>query len=279
MRTLVLTTAALVAFSANSLLCRLALGSQAIDAASFTTIRLGSGAAALALVLLATRGRSARPARGWIASAGALFAYAILFSFAYRSLSAGTGALLLFGAVQATMIGVGLARGERPRPLEWLGLGLALGGLVVLAAPDLASPDPLGAVFMLAAGFAWGLYSLAGKQAADPIAATAFNFAAALPLALAASAFAFGRAHATPFGVALAVASGAIASGLGYVIWYAALRGLSATRASIVQLAVPLLAAGGGVLFLSETISTRLVVSAVLILGGILLATSARRKS
>ena len=206
----------------------------------------------------------------------ALFLYAMAFSLAYVSLETGMGALILFGSVQATMIGVGLWRGERPRGREWLGLVVAMGGLVYLVLPGIAAPDPLGAILMLAAGVGWGIYSLRGKNAPAPVAASAGNFARTLPLVMLGLAIAWGSLHASPRGVALAVLSGSLTSGLGYVIWYLALRGLTATRAAIVQLAVPVIAAAGGIVILAEEPTVRLGVSSVLILGGVGAAVLAR---
>ncbi len=274
-----LTAAAMLAFAANSLLCRAALGGLEADAATFTTLRLVSGAGVLAAVAR-VRGTPAPPTRfAWV-SALTLFGYAILFSLAYLRLSAGAGALLLFGVVQLTMIASGLRTGERPRPLEWLGLAVSVGGLVVLTRPGLGRPDPLGAALMLAAGVGWGLYSLRGRGKGDPVAVNAASFARAVPFALlaTAAAAASGVTRLTLVGAVLAVASGALASGLGYAIWYAALRGLTATRAAIVQLSVPPLAATAGVLLLGEAFSGRLIVASVLILGGIGLAVVGHRR-
>jgi drug/metabolite transporter (DMT)-like permease len=270
-RTAALTAAALVAFASNSILCRLALGSRLIDAASFTGARLASGAIALVLLTGFLRGRPPVIRRDWL-SPIALFAYAAPFSFAYLRLPAGTGALILFGGVQATMIGWGLRRGERPRASEWTGFFLAVVGLVALTTPGATAPDPLGALLMLAAGAAWGIYSLKGSGAGDPLAVTAGNFARALPLAAILLLVLRPTAMPTPEGIGLALASGAVASGVGYAVWYAALRGLTATRAAIVQLTVPVLAAAAGVVLLGETVSLRLVASGSVILGGIALA-------
>jgi drug/metabolite transporter (DMT)-like permease len=275
-RTLVLTASALACFAANSILCRLALRTAAIDPASFSTVRLVSGAAALAVLarLLRRHGRP-RPRGDWM-SAGMLFLYAVPFAFAYLSLSAGTGALILFGCVQSTMIVSALRSGERPHHLEWGGLFLATAGLVYLVLPGLDAPAPRGFVLMVAAGIAWGLYSLHGRGATDPLLDTAGNFARAVPLAAAVSAIAVAQLHLSLDGVLLATASGALASGVGYAVWYTALRGLTATRAATVQLCVPVLASIGGVLFLSETVTTRLVVATVLVLGGVALAVWAK---
>ena len=268
----------MVAFAANSLLCRAALAGGHADAASFTTLRLASGA--LVLGLLARARERAPASSGAWGSALALFAYALLFSLAYLRIPAGTGALLLFAAVQLTMVGAGLRAGERPRALEWTGLAVSLAGLVLLARPGLARPDLVGATLMLASGTAWGVYSLHGRAAGDPVARNAASFARAVPLALAASAaFALLQApRVTPVGAAFAVASGAVTSALGYALWYAALRGLGATQAAVVQLSVPPLAALGGVLALGESPSLRLLLAGGLILGGIALAVAGRRR-
>ncbi|MFZ5877348.1 MAG: DMT family transporter [Nitrospirota bacterium] len=263
------TALALLAFAANSVLCRLALGNATIDAASFTAIRLTAGAATLwLLVRVATPARAARPRGDWV-SAAALFTYATAFSFAYLSLSAGTGALVLFGAVQTTMILAGLQSGERPHPVQWAGLLAAAGGFAALVFPGLTAPSPAGAALMALAGAAWGVYSLRGRGATDPTAVTADNFMRSAPLALLVVLATLPVAHRSPQGVWLAVASGSLASGIGYVLWYAALRGLTATRAAAVQLAVPALVAFAGVMFLAEPVSPRLIGSAILILGGV----------
>jgi drug/metabolite transporter (DMT)-like permease len=267
----------MVAFAANSLLCRAALGGDHADAATFTTLRLASGATIL-VVLARMRGKAGpEPRLAW-GSATVLFAYALAFSLAYRQIPAGVGALLLFAAVQLTMIVAGFRAGERPRVREWVGLALSIGGLVVLTFPGLRRPDPGGAALMLAAGVGWGLYSLRGRGRGDAVAVNAASFARAVPLALVVNAVAggMGQVRLTLLGSLLAVASGALASGLGYAIWYAALQGLTATRAAIVQLSVPPLAAAAAVLFLGEAISARLVGSSVLVLGGIALAVGGR---
>ncbi|HEU4928464.1 MAG TPA: DMT family transporter [Candidatus Krumholzibacteria bacterium] len=268
---------ALVAFASNSIFCRLALGSRHIDPSSFTTVRIVSGAAVLIALAVVSRARRPRERTraGWTSGAY-LFAYAIAFSLSYTMLGAGTGALILFPAVQMTMLLAALRAGERPRRLEWLGLSLALAGLVYLVMPGLEAPSPVGALLMAAAGGAWGLYSLRGRGSPDPLGDTARNFMCAVPFALVASAASMSHAHASSTGLALATVSGAISSGLGYVIWYAALRGLSATRAATVQLAVPVIAAVGGIVFLHETLTTRLVIAGTLILGGVGMALAGR---
>lgn len=272
-----LTAAALLGFAANSLACRAALGDGAIDAASFTAIRIGSGAAVL-LAIAALRGQP-RGAGSW-PSALALFLYAAAFSFAYLRLTTATGALILFAAVQITMLGVAIARGERPRPLEWSGIALALGGLVALVLPGLAAPDPIGAVLMAGAGVAWGAYSLRGRTTTRALAATADNFLRAVPFAglLLVAHVALADVAVTPAGVALAIGSGALASGLGYSLWYAALPHLAPSRAAIVQLAVPVIAAAAGVAMLGESLSLRLVGATAAILGGIAVVLAAKRR-
>lgn len=268
---------AMLAFAANSVLCRLALGRGAIDAASFTMIRLITGALAL-LLLCAVQGKAGRAAfRLDLISVAALFGYAAAFSFAYRDLTAGTGALLLFGAVQATMIGTGLVRGERPLIAEWLGLVLALGGLGWLVYPGLASPPPVAAALMALAGIAWGVYSLRGRRSGDPLQTTAANFIWAVPPAFV--LFLVGRSGSiiSPSGMGWALLSGALASGVGYALWYAALPRLTATRAATLQLTVPVIAALGGVAFLAETVSFRLALASALVLGGVGLAIFGRR--
>lgn len=270
-RVLALTTLAMLAFAGNSLLCRIALRDTAIDAASFTAIRLVSGA--LVLWLLARTLRGSRVGRGSWASAGALFAYAAGFSFAYLSLPAGTGALLLFGAVQATMIGRGLWTGERLRGPQPLGFVLALGGLVGLLLPGISAPPLTGALLMLGAGVAWGIYSLRGKGAGDPIRVTAGNFLRAAPMALVLvlAMQVFQGTAVDGAGVGYALASGALTSGIGYALWYGVLPALKATHAATLQLSVPVIAAFGGIVFLDEHVSWRLVLASAAILGGIAL--------
>jgi drug/metabolite transporter (DMT)-like permease len=273
------TSLAMVAFASNSLLNRLALGRESIDPVSYTAIRLISGALALWLIASLQKKPTAPILRGnWI-SAAMLFLYAIAFSFAYLSLSAGTGALILFGTVQVTMLLVALRSGERPRLLEWLGLLLALSGLVYLVIPGLQAPSPVGSTLMALAGIAWGVYSLRGRGSVSPLADTAGNFIRAVPFIIV--VWLTGRDHLylTQSGILLAILSGALASGVGYVIWYKALAGLTATRAAIVQLSVPILAGWGGVVLLAEDVSLRLVLAGVLILGGIALAIAGRPKA
>lgn len=281
-RTAALTAAALVSFSLNSLLCRAALGARLIDAITFTSIRLISGA--MVLTMLARRASkptkatgasptSALPSFGHRAtSALILFLYALPFSLAYLRISAGTGAFVLFGCVQITMIGSSLLAGRRLGLREGLGLVLALGGLAWLTRPGTESPSVIGVALMALAGFAWGLYSIRGRKAGPPLQANARNFSATVPMTLIASFVAMASFQISAKGALLALASGAVTSGLGYVAWYAALPSLSVTRASILQLAVPPMASAMGVVILGEALSLRLMVAAPLILGGIALA-------
>ncbi len=268
----------MLAFAANSLFCRLALGAAQIDAASFTLVRLVAGALSLVTICAIRKKAGGTVWRLDALSALALFAYAAPFSFAYRELTAGTGALLAFGAVQATMIGIGLFRGERPAAAEWLGLLIALAGLGWLVLPGLSAPPLRGAALMLLAGVAWGIYSLRGRRAGDPLPTTAANFIWAVPLgALLLLVNPDGR-HLTATGIQWAVLSGALASGVGYAVWYSVLPKLTATRAATVQLTVPVIAALGGVAFLAETISSRLLIASALVLGGVALAILGRRR-
>ena len=284
MLTLLLTLVAMLAFAGNSLLCRLALQHTAIDAASFTSVRLLSGAIVLWLVVqMRLRWQQRQPgssgavpqaiapsAGSW-GSALALFAYAAAFSYAYFSLTAATGALLLFGMVQVTMIGVGLWRGERLGLRQSIGIGCAVAGLVGLLLPGLSAPPLRGAVLMLVAGVAWGIYSLRGKAAGDPTAVTAGNFLRAIPMALLLSLLALPWLSLDRAGTWYAIASGALASGVGYAVWYTALRGLAATSAATVQLSVPVIAAIGGAVFLNEAFTLRLALASVAVLGGVAL--------
>src|SRR5215510_7511173 len=273
MRIIIITSLTLLAFAANSILCRLALGGNLIDPVTFATIRLVNGAWALAIVSrLTPESKAPKNTGGAWASGFALFAYAIAFSLAYISLSAGTGALILFGTVQVVMIGVALISGERLGFAQWVGLAAAIGGLTYLALPGLSAPDPIGALLMCLAGVAWGMYSIRGKGVSAPVSMTAGNFLRSSPMALIASAVALSSAHLAPFGILLALISGVITSGLGYVLWYKALRGLTTTQASVAQPLVPVLAAFGGVAFLSERMSVRLVIASALIVGGVAIA-------
>ena len=313
-RIFVLTLLAMLAFAGNSLLCRAALKQTHIDAATFTFIRIFSGAVALWLLISIRRwltdDRIATPlaagsktrvgfpspssspkgkddclspsemvrmrvldwkdAANWI-SALALFTYAAAFSFAYVDLSAGTGALLLFGAVQATMMLWGLHKGERLDAIQIAGLAVAVTGLVILVFPGLSAPPLIGSILMLGAGVAWGVYSLRGKGVQNPASVTAVNFVRAVPLSVVVWIFFLPWVHVDPAGVIYAIISGAITSSLGYVIWYSALPGLKAASAATVQLSVPVLAATGGILLLGESITLRYVLASIAVLGGIAL--------
>jgi len=270
-----LTVVAMIAFAANSLLCRMALREAHIDAASFTAIRLASGALMLWLIVC-LRGGSVGRHGSW-SSAMALFAYAAGFSFACVTLPAAAGALLLFGAVQATMIGYGLWHGERLNLTQSSGLVVACSGLIGLMLPGVSAPPLGGALLMIVAGLAWGIYSLRGRGGTNAIESTAGNFMRALPFAAVLSLLMLSRVALDLAGIEYAIASGALASGLGYAVWYAALPGLRATNAATVQLSVPVIAGLGAVAFLDEPISLRLVVSSLAILGGIALVITARR--
>ena len=276
-KVVLLTVVAMIAFAANSLLCRVALRGAHIDAASFTLIRLASGALMLWLIVW-LRGGTVGQHGSWV-SALALFSYAAGFSFAYLTLPASAGALLLFGAVQATMIGYGLWRGERLGIIQYLGLTLACAGLVGLLLPGLSAPPLDGAVLMIAAGIAWGVYSLRGRTSSDATASTAGNFIRTLPFVAVLGVMMLSRTSLDRFGLGYAVVSGAIASGLGYAVWYSALPGLRAANAATVQLSVPVIAALGAALFLDEAITLRLVLASVAVLGGITLVMNGRRRS
>ena len=274
----VLTALTMIAFAGNSLLCRLALKDTTIDAATFTAVRLASGALILMAIVRLRGGGRPMVSGSWPAAA-MLFVYAVGFSFAYRELSAATGALILFGAVQLTMIGYGLWSGERLRGLQLAGLATALAGLVYLLLPGLTAPPLQDAAFMMAAGMAWGVYSLLGRGSADPTQATAGNFLRTMPFA-AALCLAFSRdAAGDPLGVFYAILSGAVTSGLGYALWYAVLPALKATTAATIQLCVPALAALGGVALLAEPITLRLLAASAAILGGIALTIVRKSRS
>jgi len=268
-RTLILTLFTMTAFAGNSLLCRMALKHTGIDPASFTAIRIISGALVLWLIVF-LKGSSGRKGGSWY-SAAALFAYAGGFSFAYVSLNASTGALLLFGAVQATMIGYGLVKGERLNGRQAAGLVCAAGGLIFLLLPGLSAPPIAGSLLMLGAGIAWGIYSLRGKDAGNPVLITSGNFLRAVPFVLILSLILISRFSLDTSGLFYAVVSGAVASGVGYAVWYTVLRELTATTAAVVQLSVPVIAAAGGIAFLSEVLTLRLVISSAAILGGVAL--------
>jgi len=281
MRLILLTSITMLAFAANSVLCRMALSGEAIDAASFTAIRLASGALILTVLLLFRadfRGAGRRnilQTGSWSAAAW-LCIYATGFSFAYLSVSTATGALILFGAVQLTMMAASLLSGERPGMRAWAGYILAVGGLVLLLWPGASAPSLSGALMMAGAGMAWGMYSVLGRKSSHPLAQTAGNFLLTLPMSAAMLLFSINRLHGNIDGVLLAVASGALASGLGYALWYHVVSRISGAAAATVQLSVPLLAAVGGVITMQESISMRLALTGMMILGGIALVTMKR---
>lgn len=276
MRTFFYTSFALVAFAFNSILCRLALRGEEADATGFTVVRLVSGAITLVVISYFFSKKKAARSGSW-PSAFFLFAYAICFSLAYLDLTAGMGALILFGSVQTTMIGVSLVRGKRPRPLEWFGLTIAVGGLVYLVLPGLASPPPYASLLMAAAGAAWGFYTLRGRGSSDPLADTTGNFVRSVPMIAIVAIVMLSKIQLSNRGLVLAMLSGAVASGIGYTAWYAALKHHTAMRAAVFQLSVPVIAVCLGIIFLNESMSLRLVVASVLVLGGIGLTVAGKR--
>jgi drug/metabolite transporter (DMT)-like permease len=276
LKVFLLTSCALAAFAANSVLCRFALGTGAIDAAGVTFIRLLSGVVALFLVLLIRTSSSPMNGKGSWPAGLMLFLYAVTFSYAYLELETGSGALILFGSVQITIIGVSIVRGNNLLPVEWVGLALAFAGLVYLFLPGVSAPSIQGLLLMSTAGAAWGMYTLLGRGSDNPLADTAYNFLRSMPLILVIVIFAFGNFQFTANGTILAIVSGALTSGLGYTIWYIALKDITATQAAVSQLAVPVIAALGGVIFMSEVISLRLTVAAFMILGGIFMVVIGR---
>ncbi|MDH5359298.1 MAG: DMT family transporter [Gammaproteobacteria bacterium] len=271
------TILALIAFSANSIFCRMALGGQSIDAASFTIIRLLSGAITLGLILLLTHKVNSNRSKGSWPAALMLFIYALSFSYAYISLDAGTGALILFGSVQLSMITISLLSGTRLHYTEWLGVALAFCGFIYLILPGVSTPSGTGFLLMTVSGVAWGGYTLMGKGSESPLSDTGYNFIRTLPLVAIMLIIGLSEIPYSSKGITLAILSGAFASGIGYSIWYLALPLLTSTQAAVVQLTVPLFATLGGVLFLNELINTRLFISTALILGGILLVVLGRR--
>lgn len=286
LKTSVFTALALIAFAANSVLARMALGDGTIDAAGFTVIRLLSGAVVLLAISSISRRKSdktkitkaRKTAAGSWFGALMLFAYAVCFSFAYISLDTATGALILFGAVQITMIVVSLIKGDRPGVGEWAGLVLAFGGFVFLILPGISTPSAVGFALMGLSGIAWGFYTLQGRGSDNPLADTTHNFVRTVPMIAIVALISMASARYSLQGIVLGVLSGGIASGIGYSLWYSALGGLSTTQAAVLQLLVPVIAALGGVVFVSETITIRLVISAALILSGILLVVLSRRR-
>lgn len=280
MSKILLISLAMLAFAANSVLCRMALGEAVIDAASFTTIRLLSGAITLAVILLFN---SSIVERGGVSfdplSSLMLFLYAIFFSFAYIELSTGTGALILFGVVQITMVIAGVLQGERLKAAAWFGMLMAFSGLVYLMLPGVTAPSITGALFMMLSGFAWGIYSLRGKGVVKPVIATAKNFIGTVPLVLISSAIFWQSIQLSTSGLILAVMSGAIASALGYVLWYTVLPSITPSRAATVQLSVPVIATLGGVLLMDELFTSRLLIAGVAVLGGIVITIMVKNRA
>jgi len=268
-KTITCTGLALFAFATNSILCRVALGQEMIDAASFTVIRLLSGIIVLAIVVNLTRNNNPQASKGsWLASL-MLILYAITFSYAYVSLDTGTGALILFAAVQFTMILVGIVTGHKLHYSEWVGLIIAFTGFIYLLLPSLTTPSAAGFILMVIAGIAWAIYTLCGRGSTNPISDTAYNFFRTLPVVIVLLLVTIKGAHLTQQGIIYAILSGAVASALGYAVWYIALNGLTVTQAAVLQLLVPVIAALGGVIFVNEAISIRLLLASVMVLGGI----------
>lgn len=278
MRTLLLTLFALVAFAANSVLCRLALGTDSIDPTSFTSIRLISGAIVLFTILIITKKTPKLLSnKNWFSS-GMLFLYAAAFSFAYLTLDTGTGALILFGAVQITIIAHSIFSKNKLNTLEWLGIALSFFGFVYLILPGVSAPPIEGFILMTTSGIAWGVYTIKGYNSKVPLMDTSINFIMALPFVALLLILTLKNLHLTNQGILLAIFSGGITSGVGYAIWYMAIKGLTSTQTAVVQLTVPALAAFGGVLFMSEVITIRLVIASILILGGVLLVTLFKKR-
>ena len=271
LKTAILTGLALIAFAANSVLCRLALGSDAIDASSFTVLRLLSGSIVLLIILGATRNITGVSTKGSWAASFMLFLYATTFSYAYISLDTGTGALILFGSVQITMILLPLISGIRLHFTEWVGVTIAFTGFVYLILPGVTAPSTIGFLLMTVAGIAWGIYTLKGHGSKSPLMDTAYNFFRTTPLVILLAITAINKTNYSSEGILLALLSGGITSGIGYTIWYIALGGLSSTQAAVLQLLVPVIAAFGGVIFVSEAITYRLAISSAMVLGGILM--------
>ena len=272
---------AVTGFAANSIFARLALGTAEIDAAGYTGVRLLAGAATLALLLARRRrlalGEAFRTPSRWV-TAAALFGYAIAFSFAYELLDTGMGALILFTTVQTGMLGWAMLKGDRPGPLALSGIAVAFGAFVYLVSPGLVAPHPLGAALMIGAGLCWAVYSVLGRGSSEPLADTAYNFILTVPVALLLVAVSLFQAAPSPAGLGWAIASGALASGIGYAIWYRALPLISRSTGAIVQLTVPVIAATGGIVFLGEVLTWRLGIASALILGGVAVAIIARKR-
>ncbi len=277
LKTILITGTALIAFAANSVLCKMALGENAIDASGFTIIRLLSGAIVLSIILLISKNKSSSQKKGSWFSSFMLFLYVIAFSFAYKSLDTGTGALIMFGAVQISMITISIINGNKLHFSEWVGVVVSFLGFVLLILPGITAPSTIGFILMVVAGTAWGIYTLNGKNSKNPLRDTAYNFIRTIPFLLVLLILVYKDIKYTHEGIWLAVISGGVTSGIGYTIWYIALRGLSTTQAAVVQLLVPVIAAFGGVLFVSEKITVRLSLSSLLILGGILVVMISRK--
>lgn len=277
LKTILLTVLALIAFAANSVLCKMALGENAIDASGFTIIRLLSGAIVLSIILLMSKNKSSMQKKGSWFSSFMLFLYVIAFSFAYKSLDTGTGALIMFGAVQISMITISIINGNKLHFSEWIGVIVSFLGFVYLILPGITSPSTIGFILMVVAGTAWGIYTLNGKNSKNPLRDTTFNFIRTIPFLLVLLILVYKDVKYTQEGIWLAVISGGVTSGIGYTIWYIALRGLTATQAAVVQLLVPLIAAFGGVIFVSEKITFRQSISSILILGGILIVVMGKK--
>jgi len=273
LKTIILTGLALIAFAANSILCRLALGSEAIDASSFTVIRLLSGTIVLLIIVTSTRNNKNVSTKGSWSASLMLFIYAATFSYAYSSLDTGTGALILFGSVQVTMILLSVIAGTRLHFTEWAGVTIAFTGFVYLILPGVTAPSTIGFLLMAVAGIAWGIYTLQGRGSKSPLMDTAYNFFRTTPFIILLAIITIKNTNYSSEGIILALLSGGLTSGIGYTIWYIALGGLSTTQAAVLQLSVPVIATLGGVIFVSETITVRLIISAAMVLGGILLVT------
>jgi len=274
-KTILFTSLALIAFAANSILARLALGEKAIDASSFTSIRLLSGAIVLWVIIKISKAEVKSKKGSW--SAGLmLFIYALAFSFAYNFLDTGTGALILFGSVQITMLVLSILSGDRLSGSEWAGLVVSFSGFVYLVLPGVAVPSATGFILMVIAGISWGMYTIWGRSSVNPLMDTAYNFFRTIPLVFVLAVVAIKSGHVSNYGIVLAVLSGGLASGVGYTLWYIALGGLSVTQAAVFQLLVPVIAAFGGVIFVFEAVTLRLSIASTLILGGILLVVLGR---
>lgn len=270
-KTIILTSLALIAFAANSVLCRLALGNEAIDASSFTVIRLLSGTIVLLIIISTTRNTTGTSSKGSWAAGFMLFLYATTFSYAYISLDTGTGALILFGSVQITMILLSLISGTRLHITEWAGVVIAFTGFIYLILPEITTPSIVGFMLMTVAGIAWGIYTLKGRSSKSPLMDTAYNFLRTTPFVVLLAISTINNVNYSSEGIVLALLSGGITSGIGYTIWYIALGGLSSTQAAVLQLSVPVIAALGGIIFVSEAVTFRLTISAAMVLGGILI--------